>query len=301
MRILLLAILIASVSCSEKKESNLPANSNQKEKPQKELFYVYLDSFENPAGNRKAIPYKTLINVKNRSISILDSLSGYKHKYELDLGTIGARLLYPETTEKDEILKWKFHYENKKKSQLLENQGKHFIIIGNMSEVVKDTFVNKDFFANKMYDFVEFNYPKFHLNESGTPNNIYFSKNQDNNFQLSIKTQDFDSAAHSYIKDDNLIIMIDGKTSWGNAGSLPRNEIKEISFLINEKKSFIDPKQFSNLYEISLNEHGCNVHYTYDNQIIIAFSGSDGAGTYYAFLFFDNEGKFLHKIVNLAG
>ena len=83
--------------------------------------------------------------------------------------------------------------------------------------------------------------------------------------------------------------------------SLPRNKIKEISFLINGKKTFTNSKHFSNLYEISLNEDGCNVHYTYDDKVIISFHGSYGMGSYRVFLFFDNEGEFLYKIVNLAG
>ena len=154
MRLLLLATLTLFIySCTNNTEKDKSNLTPEKEDTEKELFYVYLDSFErtpNISSISDSSSSKETDTYKLRRYSyILDSItSTSRTKTSIESVAGGKHLILP--INKIELVKdWKFHYENKKKSQLLENQGKYFIIIGNMSEVVKDTFVNKDFFANK--------------------------------------------------------------------------------------------------------------------------------------------------------
>lgn len=113
---------------------------------------------------------------------------------------------------------------------------------------------------------------------------------------IKVTVQSFTASKHSigfHPEYKELYDKIDNKPMIGTDGSKPRDEIKEISAIINGLQVFIPPAAYKNLF----NPSSAGAAYTDGKgNFYLVMYNSDGAGSYSCIFCFKN-GKFIRRLV----
>lgn len=113
---------------------------------------------------------------------------------------------------------------------------------------------------------------------------------------IKVTLQPFTASKHSigfHPEYKELYDKIDNKPMIGTDGSKPRDEIKEISAIINGLQVFIPPAAYKNLF----NPSSAGAAYTDGKgNFYLVMYNSDGAGSYSCIFCFKN-GKFIRRLV----
>ena len=114
-----------------------------------------------------------------------------------------------------------------------------------------------------------------------------------NKFSFTVKTRKF-TRKNKFIEERNgYMEFINGLHIWGVDGSVPYNEIKEISYKINDSLYSIPEILFQDLYNVN----DKIVVYTNNELYFVLNKNSDGAGSYEIVWVVDEKGMIRQRFV----
>jgi hypothetical protein len=114
---------------------------------------------------------------------------------------------------------------------------------------------------------------------------------------LKIQTKLFLSSEHRVSRDAQYQTIVDGRLAWGTDGNVPNIEIVSMTLIIDGRELFIPKKLFKDCYEPNLDNRFLKMRFGPQfKTVIVAMSGSDGAGGYEVVWLLARNGRHSRSI-----